>query len=365
MHVGIVGGGIAGLATAWALARRDIRVTLFEQAAIPNPLSASGDQHRLIRRGYGSLDGYARTIDDAFRAWDDMFADTGADGFVESGVLCISETAGDDGSEFIEGYDRMGVAYDDLPAAAAAERFPFLDAATFQRAAVVADGGVLLCEVITEALVAWLEAKGVTLRAQTPVAAIDAARATVRTADGEQQFDRLVVAAGAWVTALLPELEATLHPYRTLVTYLKPPGDLAAAWEAAPGILSVGSRRTDGYVLPPVRGTELKFGTGLTKHPGRPDPDWSPTLEDGIAVRGAFAPPFARIEDYEVTGVRSCVYTFTDDETFRGFELGRAHVVSACSGHGYKFGAAVGLKTAEAILSGNTRAWQSWLRAEA
>ncbi len=364
MHVGIVGGGIAGLSTAWALARNNVRVTLFEQAAIPNPLSASGDQHRLIRRGYAGQDGYARTIDDAFRAWDEMFAETGADGFVETGVLCISEAPGDEGADYIEGYDRLGMAYEDLSAAAAAERFPFLDASTFERAAVVADGGVLLCEVITDALVAWLAGKGVELQAHAPVEAVDLQNGSLRVSGTEHRFDRLVIAAGAWVTGLVPDLAATLRPERTIVTYLEPPADLSDAWRTAPGILSVGSRRTDGYVVPPVRGTSLKFGTGLTKVPGSPDANWTPSLEDGVVARNAFAPPFARIEEYEVTGVRSCVYTFTDDETFRGFEIGRAHVVSACSGHGYKFGAAVGLKTAEALLTGETRTWQGWLRAE-
>ncbi|MGI4955935.1 MAG: NAD(P)-binding protein, partial [Janthinobacterium lividum] len=33
----IVGGGIAGLATAWALARRGYAVELFEQGPLPNP----------------------------------------------------------------------------------------------------------------------------------------------------------------------------------------------------------------------------------------------------------------------------------------------------------------------------------------
>lgn len=41
MDVIVVGPGIAGLSTAWALTKRGHRVTLIEQGPIPNPLAAS------------------------------------------------------------------------------------------------------------------------------------------------------------------------------------------------------------------------------------------------------------------------------------------------------------------------------------
>ena len=66
----IVGGGIMGLATAWALAREGHAVELFEQGALPNPLASSVDEHRLIRHPYGDRTGYARMINPAFAAWD-------------------------------------------------------------------------------------------------------------------------------------------------------------------------------------------------------------------------------------------------------------------------------------------------------
>jgi len=40
MKVCVAGGGIAGLATAWALTKRGHEVTLIEQGAIPNPRAA-------------------------------------------------------------------------------------------------------------------------------------------------------------------------------------------------------------------------------------------------------------------------------------------------------------------------------------
>jgi sarcosine oxidase len=39
-------------------------------------------------------------------------------------------------------------------------------------------------------------------------------------------------------------------------------------------------------------------------------------------------------------------------------------VVSACSGHGFKFGAAVGLRVAEAVSTGDHEHLRRWLRAE-
>src|SRR6476659_6156900 len=112
MRVCIVGGGIAGLSTAWALAKNGHQVTLVEQGNIPNPLAASGDEHRMIRRGYGSADGYARTISEAFTAWDEFWRDLGRSHLSHRGVLAMSQFEGDDGENFRLGYDRMGEAYE-------------------------------------------------------------------------------------------------------------------------------------------------------------------------------------------------------------------------------------------------------------
>jgi glycine/D-amino acid oxidase-like deaminating enzyme len=49
MRAIIVGGGIMGLCTAWALCRSGHAVVLYEQGPIPNPLASSYDEHRLTR----------------------------------------------------------------------------------------------------------------------------------------------------------------------------------------------------------------------------------------------------------------------------------------------------------------------------
>ena len=141
--------------------------------------------------------------------------------------------------------------------------------------------------------------------------------------------------------------------YRNIVAYLEPPSDLDAAWSNAPAIVDIGGH-SDGYVLPPIDGVGLKFGVGVYKAP-TPDPDADRIAApgEGDRLRRLFAPPFSRIDEYTVTEVKTRAYTFTADRRFFSKRIGNTLVVSACSGHGYKFGAAVGRRVTQALDTGD------------
>jgi sarcosine oxidase len=363
MKVIVVGAGISGLCTAWALAKKGVEVTLLEQGPIPNPLSASGDQHRIIRRAYGGQTGYQRRIGAAFDAWDALWDDLGAKHLIDTGFLIVSQTGRDEAVDYRQGLVDGGFPVEDFSPAEAAARYPFLDANSIHSAAFSPEGGVLLCQRIAAGIRDWLGHSGADVREKARVAAVDADKGRITLATGEElAADHVVVTAGAWVLDLFPALAASLTSYRTAVAYLAPPVDLRAAWEAAPAILDVGGT-VDGYVLPPVAGTGLKVGAGVHKVPCKADDRRVPEPGEGERIRNLFGPPFARIGAYRVTEVVTCAYTFTRDEHFFASLAPRATIVSACSGHGYKFGAAVGRRVAEGVTSGDREAMRTWLEA--
>lgn len=366
MKVVIVGAGIAGLSTAWALVKRGHNVTLIEQGPIPNPLAASGDHHRIIRRAYPSATGYARAITEAYGAWDELWADLGASHLDPRGFMCISREAGDEAEDNLKGLKEGGYPYEMLSPRDAAARWLFLDAATIRYAYASPEGGALHCRRIARDMAGWLRANGASVLENVRVESVNPASGELRLADGSPLVaDRIVVTAGAWVTKLFPDIAATLTTKRTAVVYLDPPADLAAAWDEAHVVLDVGGR-TDGYIIPPSGGGGLKFGSGLHSRKSA-DADACRMAEagEGEAIRDLFSPPMARIGEYRVKEVVTCAYTFTVDERFHAEERGRALIVSACSGHGYKFGAAVGRRVAAHVDRPDMAGLRSWLRAEA
>lgn len=361
----VVGAGIAGLSTAWALTKRGHQVTLLEQGTIPNPLAASGDHHRIIRRAYDPDTGYTAAVSEAYAAWEELWGDLGQSHYDARGFLCVSREEGDQAERYLRALESGGWPFERVEADAALRRWPFLEAGSFRFAFVSQEGGALHCRRIAAGMVEWLLANGADVRDHARVVAVDCEEGAVTLEDGTRlDADRVVVTSGAWVTKLFPDLSGQLETQRTAVVYLAPPADLKAAWETAPVILDVGGD-TDGYIIPPSGEGGLKFGSGLYKlvQPDA-DADRVPRPGEGEAILALFAPPIARIDAYQVTEVVTCTYTFTRDERFLGTERGRCIIVSACSGHGYKFGAAVGRRVADAVETGDVAALCRWLRAE-
>jgi glycine/D-amino acid oxidase-like deaminating enzyme len=350
----IVGGGIMGLATAWGLARDGHEVALFEQGPLPNPLASSMDDHRLIRHPYGDHRGYARMIDDAYAAWNLLWADLGQRLYAPTGTLALTGNGETWAARSAAVLAEIGKPMTELRLADLPRRFPQLDTAGVERAFWIDTGGVLFAQDITAALARHLaQMPAVRLHPDTPVRTVDLERARIVLDSGaNHDADIVVVAAGAWVGRLLPLSARRLIPSRQIVAYFDLPDEQRAAWAASPMIIDK-TGDVGLYLVPPAEGRGLKVGDHAFSRSGDP-------AGSRDASAGEIAPLLKRCRrllrgfaHWRINRLKACFYTVTEDERFVVEKQGtRGWVMSPCSGHGFKFGAVMGLELARTIVSG-------------
>jgi sarcosine oxidase len=348
MRVLVVGGGIVGLSTAWALARAEHKVEVFDQGGLPNPAGASSDQHRLIQHFYPDRVGYCRLVDDAFAAWERLWTALGRRHYAETGTLALSARVDDWTDRARRTMDLADLPYERFEGAEVARRWPFLLTRT-NYAIRSKRGGVLFADRIMTDLIALLAGLQVQRHANSLVTAIDSSRGTMTLKDGTtRSADALVVAAGPWIGRLLPEFRERVTPVRNALLYLDPPPRLIATWATAPSIIDCGAAG-EIYAVPPVGGTNLKFGVGAHSRAGDPDRDRGLAGDEANQIMGQLRSVIADLGTYRPKGVRSCFSAMTKDDRFILERRERLWVVSACSGHGFKFGALTGEMVAEAV----------------
>jgi sarcosine oxidase len=154
----------------------------------------------------------------------------------------------------------------------------------------------------------------------------------------------VVVTAGPWARRLLEShgIDLPVIETRETVAYFRLEG-------VVPSVVAEVETKGHGFysLSDPVYGLKV----GIHKR-GRPaDPD-EPAGADPALVEEIVAWTRQRfpLADPEPVESQSCFYTTTDDERFVLERHGRIVVGSACSGHGFKFGPAVGERLAALAL---------------
>jgi sarcosine oxidase len=348
VEVVVVGAGLLGSATAWALGARGVPTLLVEQFGLGHARGSSHGATRIFRLSHPEP-GYVRMAVQAGEAWARLAREAGEELVITTGGLDASPAAADCASALLT----CGVDHSWLTDGQVRERFPGIAARPGERMLFQPDSGVCLAGRAVAALQRLASHSGVQVRAQTPVLGIEPQgdRVVLRTAAGEISARAAVITAGAWAQGLLagavaavPRLTATLQQVRYFA-----PRAASGPW---PTLIEWPDARPCWYLVPMVGGAP---GVKVAAHvPGRavdpregPFTDIDPALEDEAAdyVR-------ERLPGLEPAGMapETCLYTMTADEDFVLDRDGPVVVGGGCSGHAFKFGPLLGEMLADLAL---------------
>lgn len=339
----VIGAGVVGLSVARAALKHGHEVVVLEQGPAPNPHAASFDNHRMIRYPYGSAAGYTRMVTQAFGAWDRLWQDLGAQHFENTGSIAISLEPGDYTQKTLDTFKAVGLPHEVLSRDGVEQLCPHLSLPEQAWGVVAFPGGPLFASRIVTELAQWVRDHGGIIEHECRIAHVDLAAGTATRSNGsEVSGDLLLVAAGAWLPALLPDEYGDASVYRQGLCYVEPPAHFEKSWREAPAIAALGDHT--GYTLPDLRGAGLKIGYSAHRRLARPERDGfgSDLDSESKAILGAFKPYFRDIEAYTPTRIQVGYYVLDASRRFKVAQTGRGLVVTNCDGQMFKFGPLLG-----------------------
>ncbi len=357
MRIGVVGAGVFGLAAAIEAADRGHVVSVFEQGEIPHPGASSTDVSKGMRRMWYASDNetYVELAERAAVQWQAWEERSGERFYHQVGSLrAVADFSADSpmraSADFL--LDR-GAEIAVLSADEAGKRFPQLRFAAGETCVFDPWAGYLESARAVGVMAGIARDSGCRVCASTPVTRVEeqAAGVEVTYRDGRERFDRIVVAAGPWVGRLLPGVGARVRVTRQQMLLIEPRDPRAFSGDHLP-VWMIDEDGEGWYGFPLLRGGYAKIARDRLGATVDPDVERAGTAEfarDAVDFMRRRLPGLAT---GTVVEGRSCLYTNTPDDHFLidrvpGSE--RIFVAGGGSGHGFKFGGALGPVIVDAV----------------
>lgn len=355
----VLGLGVMGASAVHQLAGRGVRVLGLDANQRGHVLGSSHGRSRIIREAYYEAVEYVPLVQRAFVQWRELEEETGLDLLLMTGCLNIGRL----GTHVVDGViasaKRHGLLSEVLPSDAMRSRFPAFALPESHVGVYQPTAGVLNADACVGALVDASVARGATIRHGEMVSSWepDGDGVIVRTPSGTIRAQHLVVTAGPWSASVLADLGLPLQAVRQYVVHFEPqaperfspPGFPAFIWDVAEG---------EVYGIPYLPGSGFKVGGHDPGEPCTPDTARrTVTVEEIENVRSIFErclPGCATTMSMAAT----CLYTVTPDRHFiidRHPEHPQVSYAAGFSGHGFKFGPAIGEVLADLAIEGSSR----------
>lgn len=355
--IAVVGLGIAGTSTVYQAARRNLKVIGLEQFdSVIHAMGSSHGKTRIIRQAYFEHPDYVPLVLDAYREWHTLEQAVGEQLLIATGGIMMGrpETEVITGSRLAA--QRHGLPYEELSGAEVNERFPGFHITDDEVAIYEPEAGYLRVEPALEALIQEARRYGADIRFHQAVEDIQAqsGHVLIQTPNGSITARQVILTVGSWLTRWAPELP--LEVERQVPMWFMPQ-DSRHLDRLPVYIREHPQSGRQAYGFPYIEGQGIKAGV---HHQGQISPLEQVNRQvtrhdiDQLIEALDFIPSIHPDSLHEAA---VCLYTNTPDSHFVVGQMPHEPAVlmaGGFSGHGFKFGPAMGSLLTDMTLGAQT-----------
>jgi sarcosine oxidase len=348
----VVGCGVMGASVSYNLAKRGLRVLTLERYGVNHEFGSSHGETRIIRLAYYEDPRYVPLLRRAFDAWREVESRSGKKLLQMTGGLMIGREDGELVGGVLRSAKAHGLRTELLSSSEAEGRFGAFTLGEGMSAVFEESAGILYSEACVRALVGLASEEGCDFRFSEQVTGWKRGPEgfEVATANGTQTADRLVLCGGAWNSKLLGGTLPLVCERQVPLLFSSGGRDVFAPPKMPVFIMEEG-KGVFYYGIPDV-GHGVKVARTHGGEASDPDRVSREVTEKDIApVREFIGRRLKKLDGTPISST-TCIYTNTPD---LNFAVGppaadrRITLVSACSGHGFKFGSVLGEVVADLV----------------